>query len=108
MIEQFTRALKMSDLSDNTISSYRKAVVNVYAIGQIEKDHLDEHIIEVPGEGYIIAIPYANERNIPEGFFQKLLDKVAEQNKEELPVVMTAQEGRQAVLEHELRGPCHR
>ena len=64
--------------------------LKVYAIGQLEKDNLDEHIIEVPGKGYIIAIPYANERNIPEGFFQLLLDRVAEKNTKDLPVVMTA------------------
>ena len=64
--------------------------LKVYAIGQLEKENLDEHIIEVPGKGYIVAIPYANERNIPEGFFQQLLDKVSERNTEGLPVVMTA------------------
>ena len=64
--------------------------LKVYAIGQLEKDDLDEHIIEVPGKGFIVAIPYANERNIPEGFFQQLLDRVAEKNAEDLPVVMTA------------------
>lgn len=64
--------------------------LKVYAIGQLEKERLEEHIIEVPGKGYIIAIPYANERNIPEGFFQQLLDRVSEQNIEGLPVVMTA------------------
>lgn len=64
--------------------------LKVYAIGQLEKNHLDEHIIEVAGQGYIVAVPYANERNIPEGFFQQLLDRVAERNVENLPVVMTA------------------
>ena len=64
--------------------------LNVYAIGQIEREHVEEHIVEVPGKGYIIAIPYVNERNLPEGFFQQLLNKVAEQNIEGLPVVMTA------------------
>lgn len=64
--------------------------LKVYAIGQLEKDEPDKHIIEVPGKGYIIAIPYANERNIPEGFFQQLLDRVAEKNAEGWPVVMTA------------------
>ena len=64
--------------------------LKVYAIGQLVKDDLDEHIIEVPGKGYIVAIPYANERNIPEGFFQQLLDRVAEKNVWDLPVVMTA------------------
>ena len=64
--------------------------LKVYAIGQLEKDDLDDHIIEVPGKGFIVTIPYANERNIPEGFFQQLLDRVAEKNAEDLPVVMTA------------------
>ena len=64
--------------------------LKVYAIGQLEREDLDEHIIEVPGKGWIVAVPYANERNIPEGFFQQLLDRVAERNNENLPVVMTA------------------
>ena len=54
------------------------------------KEDLDEHIVEVPGKGWIVAVPYANERNIPKGFFQQLLDRVAEKNTENLPVVMTA------------------
>jgi len=80
--------------------------LKVYAIGQITKEDLDEHIIEVPGKGWVVAVPYANERNIPErlrvggtgiGFFQQLLDRVAERKTmastnrpENLPVVMTA------------------
>ena len=64
--------------------------LKVYAIGQLEKEDLDKHIIEVSGKGWIVAVPYANERNIPEGFFQQLLDRVAEKNIETLPIVMTA------------------
>ena len=68
--------------------------LKVYAIGQLArlkgKEDLDEHIVEVAGKGYVVAVPYANERNIPEGFFQQLLDRVAENNVENLPVVMTA------------------
>ena len=64
--------------------------LNVHAIGQLEKANPEEHIVEVPGKGFIIAIPYTNERNIPEGFFQQLLDKTDELNTEGLPVVMTA------------------
>jgi exonuclease SbcD len=64
--------------------------LNVYAIGQLEKENIDEHIIDVPGKGYVIAIPYVNERNLPEGFFQQLLNEVAAMNTEGLPVVMTA------------------
>ena len=64
--------------------------LKVYAIGQLGKEDLDEHIVEVPGIGWVVAVPYANERNIPKGFFQQLLDRVAERNNEKLPVVMTA------------------
>ena len=65
-------------------------VLNVYSIGQLEKDNPEEHIVEVPGKGYVIAVPYAYDRNIPEGFFQLLLDKVADRNTEGLPVVLSA------------------
>jgi len=64
--------------------------LNVYAIGQIERENPDEHIIEVPGKGYVIAVPYCTERNMPEGFFQQLTDLVKERNTEDMPVVMTA------------------
>lgn len=64
--------------------------LGVYTVGNLEKDSLEDHIIEVPGRGYIVAVPYANERNIPEGFFQSLLDLTAERNTEGLPVVMMA------------------
>ena len=64
--------------------------LGVYAIGQLEKESPEEHIIEIPGKGYVVAVPYANERTIPDGFFQQLLDRVNEKNTEGLPVVMTA------------------
>ena len=64
--------------------------LNVYAIGRLEKENLDEHIIEVPGKGYILAIPYAYEQTLPNGLFQQLLDRVAERNAKGLPVIMTA------------------
>lgn len=64
--------------------------LNVYAVGQLEREMPEEHIIEVPGKGYVIAVPYCHERNIPDGFFQQLSDLVKERNSEVLPVVMTA------------------
>jgi exonuclease SbcD len=64
--------------------------LNVYAIGNLNKEKRERHIIEIPGKGYVVAVPYANERNIPDGFFQQLLDDVAERNSEGLPVVLTA------------------
>lgn len=64
--------------------------MNVHTIGTLDKEHPESHIIELPGKGYIVAVPYAYERNIPDGFFQNLLDIVSERNHERLPVVMSA------------------
>ncbi len=65
-------------------------VLDVHTIGSLDKESIEEHIIDVPGKGYVVAIPYVNERNLPEGFFQQLLDTVAERNDRELPVVLAA------------------
>lgn len=64
--------------------------LRVHTLGNIDKENPQEHIIEIPGKGYIIAVPYTHERNLPEGFFQDLLDLVSERNQQNLPVVMSA------------------
>ncbi len=65
--------------------------LNVYAVGTVSKDDLDEHIVEIPGKGFIVAVPYINERLIPDGFFQSLLDRAQELNEGKgLPIVMCA------------------
>lgn len=64
--------------------------LNVYAIGQLDKENIEDHIIQIPGKGFIIAVPYCSDRNMPEDFFQSLLDKVKEVNNDNLPVIMTA------------------
>ena len=64
--------------------------LKVHTIGMLEKDNPETHLIEVPQKGFVIAVPYAHERNIPEGYFQQLLDAVAERNTDNQPVVMMA------------------
>lgn len=64
--------------------------LGVYAVGQLNKDNPEEHIIAIPGKGFVVAVPYTHERNIPDGFYQQLLDMTAARNGEGLPVVMTA------------------
>lgn len=64
--------------------------LKVYTIGSVDANNNEDLIIEIPGQGYVIAVPYVNERNMPDGFFQDLLDIVAERNKANLPVLMTA------------------
>lgn len=62
--------------------------LNVHMVGTLDNADLQSHIIELPGKGYVIAIPYAHVRNMPDGCRQKLLDMVAERNMEGLPVVL--------------------
>ncbi len=64
--------------------------LNVYAIGLPDTECPENHIIEVPGKGFIIAVPYVYSRNLPEGFYQSLLALTAEKNRDNLPVVMAA------------------
>ena len=64
--------------------------LKVYTIVSVDTNNKEDLIIEIPGQGYVIAVPYVNERNMPDGFFQDLLDIVAERNKANLPILMTA------------------
>ncbi len=60
---------------------------NVHTIGSIDPERPEANIIEIPGKGYVCAVPFVNERLIPEGFFQSIVDKVPQN---ELPIVLTA------------------
>lgn len=64
--------------------------LKVYTVGNIDSKNLEDLIIDIPGQGYVVAVPYVSERNMPHDFFQNLLDMAAERNKTNLPVVMTA------------------
>lgn len=64
--------------------------LKVYTVGSIDVNQKQDLIVEIPGKGYVIAVPFVNERNMPKGFFQNLLDTVNEKNTSNLPVVMTA------------------
>lgn len=64
--------------------------LKVYTVGTIDANQKEELVVEVPGKGYVIAVPYVNERNMPKDFFQELLDIVEDRNADNLPVVMMA------------------
>lgn len=64
--------------------------LKVHTIGCIDVTRKEELIVELPGRGYVIAVPYVNERNMPKGLLQELLDAVSERNKEQLPVILSA------------------
>ena len=61
--------------------------LNVKMIGKIDKENFDANIIEVPGKGWIVAVPYINERFLDENFYSLLEAKTKEVTGEDLPVV---------------------
>lgn len=64
--------------------------LKVHTIGSVDAQHTENLIVEVPNKGFVVAVPYVNERNMPNGLFQTLLDDVESRNGEGLPVVMMA------------------
>jgi exonuclease SbcD len=56
----------------------------------ITSDALDRMIFPIADKGFVVAMPYVHQRNIPDDFYQQLLDRVAERNADNLPVVMMA------------------
>lgn len=65
-------------------------ILKVHTVGTLNKENMEEHIIEIPDKGFIVAVPYCHERNIPDDFFQSLMETVSERNSGNLPVVLTA------------------
>lgn len=61
---------------------------NVHMIGSLDQNDLESHVIEIPGKGFVIAIPYTHVRNMPANCRQTLLDMVAQRNPDSLPVVL--------------------
>ncbi len=64
--------------------------LNVHTIGSIDRENPENHIIEIKGKGFVIAVPYCSNRNMPEGFYRTLLEKTEELNNNDLPVVLSA------------------
>lgn len=64
--------------------------LNVHMIGKFDKDNLESHIIEIPGKGYVIALPFTNDRFLPANIYQQLIDLANGKNADNLPVVLSA------------------
>lgn len=64
--------------------------MNVHTIGTFDSNNPADIIIEIPGKGFVIAMPYVNERFLPADTFANLLAAVAERNVDGLPVVLMA------------------
>lgn len=78
--------------------------VGVHVVGRLQYADASRvdyagHIVEVPGKGYIAAVPHVYPQNFPytgdgadrqAAFFRKLLAEVVGRNREDLPVVLMA------------------
>ena len=76
--------------SKHEISKILWETQGVHVIGLVSKDDPDHLVVDVPGKGLVVAVPYQSDRNIPEGFYQGLLDAAAKRNTAGFPVVMAA------------------
>lgn len=76
--------------------------LNVYMVGSISKDsNLEDYIIPIEGKGFVVAVPFAVERYMPDDVYKQLSQLVAERNKDNLPVVLSCH---MAVAKSDWRG----
>lgn len=61
--------------------------LNVRMIGKVNMDNLSSNIIEVPDKGWIIAVPYTNERFLDDSFYSKLEETAKEVCGESDPII---------------------
>lgn len=77
--------------------------LGVHMIGSILRDSdLEDYIFKIEGKGYIIAVPFAFGRFMPDDVFRRLTGMVAERNaREQLPVFVM---GHLALFKTDYRG----
>ena len=61
--------------------------LNVHMIGKVDMENLQNNIISIPGKGWVVAVPYTNERFLDDEFYQRLQEAVKERAADGLPVV---------------------
>lgn len=66
--------------------------MNVNMLGNVSREaDPNDYIIKVGDKGYVVAVPYAADRNMPDDFFKRLSAQVDEMNRStQLPVVLMA------------------
>lgn len=65
--------------------------LGIHLVGVLSREDSGAgHIVELPGKGFVVAVPYVHERNMPEGFIDELMAQVELRNAEGLPVVISA------------------
>ena len=66
------------------------SLVRVHMIGAVDVEHPEELLVDIPGKGTVIAVPYLHERYMPAGFYPGLQRLAAERTPDGLPIVMMA------------------
>ncbi|MBR5103888.1 MAG: exonuclease SbcCD subunit D [Bacteroidales bacterium] len=61
--------------------------LKVKMIGKANMTEVQENIIPIDGKGWVVAIPYTNERFLNDEFYSRLEAAVKEKTAEELPIV---------------------
>lgn len=69
-------------------------LANVHVVGGVQRNAetglfiTERHIVELPGIGFILAVPFVQKNNL--SIFSQLQEEIAKRNTNNLPVVMTA------------------
>lgn len=61
--------------------------LNVHMIGKVNMNDLAENIIRIKDKGWIVAVPYTNDRFLNDGFYKSMEDTVKNIAGESLPIV---------------------
>lgn len=62
----------------------------IHTIGSINVDSPADNILELPGKGWVAAVPYVNDRQLPDGYYQSILDEIGKRNTQGLPIAVSA------------------
>ena len=79
--------------------------LNVHMLGKIDSENLSANIIEVEDKGWIVAVPYTNERFLDEEFYLNLQEMVNEMTDGVKPVIYV---GHAAMKDCDLAGHATR
>lgn len=93
-LKQAAPGMPVVCISGNHDSSSRHEIfqepweaLNVHMIGKVDMENLQNNIISIPGKGWVVAVPYTNERFLDDEFYQRLQEAVKVRAADGLPVV---------------------
>ena len=64
--------------------------MNVYAIGNVDKENPEYNIVKLSDKCFVLAIPYIHERYMPADWIARAMETIEAQNETHLPVIIAA------------------